>query len=95
MSYRVEYDSKVKWEQCTKPKGSYRVLLTGLFLMLFFLLVNFGWEEGKELLFQLMLPGDAHVTWNGMQQLSENLSSGIPLQFAIREFYNEILQGCY
>ena len=95
MSYRVEYNAALKWEQRTQAKGSHGFLWTGLFLLSFLLLVNLCWEEGKEVLFQILLPGDAHVTWNGMVQLSDNLRQGIPLSFAVREFCNEMLQGCY
>lgn len=95
MSYRVEYDSGIKWEKSRKSGGKYTWLWTGICFAGFVLLVNLFWDTGREVLLQLVLPGDTQVTWNGMQQLSENLRQGIPLQAAVHEFYNEILQGCY
>lgn len=95
MSYRVEYNSELKWEHKDERKGSSRYLWTGLFFLCFLMFVNLCWEEGKEVLFQILLPGDAHVTWNGMLHLSDNLRQGIPFSFAVQEFCNEMLQGCY
>lgn len=95
MAYRVEYDSKVKWEEQPKGKPSCRFLVGCGCFALFLILVSLHWSAGKEILVQLLLPGDAQATWNGMVQLSDNLRNGIPLSFAFREFCDGILQSCY
>ena len=95
MAYRVEYDSKVKWEQKSDRNPSRRFLMVCLFFAVFLALVNLNWGVGKEVLFQLLLPGDAHATWSGMLQFSDNLRNGIPVSFAFREFCDGILQSCY
>ena len=95
MAYRVEYNSKVKWEHRAEGRYFRRFLMAFGFFALFLILVGFNWSMGKEVLFQLLLPGDAHATWDGMVQLSENLRNGIPASFAFREFCNGILQSCY
>ena len=95
MAYRVEYDSKVKWEQRSEVNHFSRFFVGCIFFAVYLILVHLNWNTGKEVLFQLLLPGDAHVTWNGMVQMSDNLRNGIPLSFAFREFCNGILQSCY
>ena len=95
MAYRVEYRSRIKWEQKAETKGSCRYLWIGVFFLLFVTLVNLHWEEGRDLLFRLVLPGDSHVTWRCIQELMDSLRQGIPLSCAVQEFCNEILQGCY
>ena len=95
MPYRVEYDSRIKWEQSRKSGGKYLWLWTGICFAGFVLLVNLFWDAGREVLLQLVFPGDAQVTWNGVLQLTENLRQGISLQAAVQEFCNEILQSCY
>ena len=95
MAYRVEYNSKVKWEEQPKTNHSRRFFVGCAFFVLFLILVSLHWSAGKEILVQLLLPGDSQATWNGMVQLSENLRNGIPLSFAFREFCDGILQSCY
>ena len=95
MSYRVEYGSQFRWEQSRETGGKYVWLWTLFSFGVFVLLVNLFWDEGRELLLQLVLPGDAQATWNGMLQFSENLRQGLPLELAVQKFCNEILQGCY
>ena len=95
MAYRVEYRSKVKWEHRSERNHIRRYLVSFGFFAVFLILVCLNWSVGKEVLLQLLLPGDAHATWNGMVQLSENLRNGIPLSFAFREFCDGILQSCY
>lgn len=95
MSYRVEYDSGIKWEQSRKSGRKNLWVWTGICFAVFVLLVNLFWDAGREVLLQLILPGDARASWNGVLQLSDNLRQGIPLQAAVRDFCYEILQGCY
>ena len=95
MSYRVEYGEKIKWEKAEEDWGMRRVIITGIFCMFFVLLVHLFWEEGKEVMIRLLVPGDAVTTWNSVQQLAEHLRQGIPLEFAAKEFCHEILQTCY
>jgi len=94
MSYRVEYDSGGKPE-VQEQWGMRRVMITGVCFVLFLIFVNLFWQNGKALLFELMLPGDSVTTWNSVQQLTEQLRSGVPIQFAVKEFCNDILQGSY
>lgn len=94
MAYRVEYSSRIKWEQKVDEKKSGSMMWAGLFFVLFLCLVNLRWDEGRELLFQILLPGDAHVTWNCMQQLMDSLRQGTSVSCAVQEFCNEILQSC-
>ena len=95
MAYRVEYRSRIKWEQRTENKESGRYIWAGIFLLLFLILVNLNWPEGRELLFQRVLPGDAHVTWRCIQGLADSLGQGTSLPCAVQEFCNEMLQSCY
>lgn len=95
MSYRVEYDTEGKWERGSDAWGLRRFVTTAVFLLLFFLMVMVFWSDGKEILFQIFVPGDSITTWNEFQQLRDQLHQGIPFPFAFREFCHEILHGYY
>lgn len=94
MSYRVEYDSNVKLRK-KEQWGIRRAIATGICFAVFVLMVHLFWDEGNELLFKLLIPGDTVTTWSSVQQLTEQLRSGVPIQFAVKEFCSEILQGSY
>ena len=91
MSYRVEYAHCMK-DKCmaaTERKGSGAMVI--FFFLIFLGSVCFLWEEGKSVLFQLLLPGDAAKTWNSILTFAMDLNQGIPLEHAAREFCYEVL----
>jgi len=95
MSYRVEYDPDIKWGRKKEEWGIRRVIITGMFFFLFCAAVHSFWQEGRDVLFRLLLPGDAEITWSSLEQFTQNLQEGIPLRFAAREFCHGILQSGY
>lgn len=95
MSYRVQYDSDMKWEAEKKPGMGRRLWLTGLFLILFFVLVFRYWEDGAQVLRQVLLPGDAVTTWNSLNQFTWNLYQGVSLPVAAKEFCQNVMQSVY
>ena len=95
MSYRVEYDSQWKKEERTDSWGMRRVAMVCFFLFVFCLVVNLFWVQGRQLLLQVLVPGDAVVTLAHLEQLAQNLHQGTSVQTAVMEFCDGILQGCY
>lgn len=95
MSYRVQYDSNMKWEAEKKSWGVRRLWMIGLCFLLFVGMVFHFWKDGAQVLLQLLLPGDAAMTWLAMEQLTQNLYQGMPLPVAAQEFCYGIIQAVY
>lgn len=90
MGYRVEYETTTKrW----RGKGSGRFAgLTAAFLVLFLVLVNTYWSQGRMVLSQLLWPGDLTATKQAVEALVEELRWGEPIGDAVEGFCWEILQ---
>lgn len=95
MSYRVQYDWKGKSDSNKKTGTVRRLFVVSMFFILFLGLVFHFWEDGSEFLVNLLLPGDAVLTWNALEQLMQNLYGGMPLSVAAQEFYHGVLQSVY
>lgn len=95
MAYRLEYDTSCRWEKRKEEWGIQRVILSCLFFVLFILVVNLYWKEGRDILIRLVFPQDTVAAWNGLQQLTDQIRQGVPLKTAAENFCNEVLQGYY
>ena len=95
MSYRVQYDWSGKSDSDNKTWTVRRLFVVSMFFILFLGLVFHFWEDGSEFLVNLLLPGDAVLTWNALEQLMQNLYGGMPLSVAAQEFYHGVLQSVY
>lgn len=52
-----------------------------------------GWEEGREAVRQLLIPGDAAVTVGAVEELTANLRQGSGLREALQCFCIRVLDG--
>lgn len=92
MGYRVEYGrEKTKSEQW----GMRRILFTLLFLGVLAGTLKLSWPEGAKLARQLVLPEQVVAVWQGTDELAKNLGEGIPLRFALKEFYHGVTEGIH
>lgn len=90
MGYRVEYEPMEKRK--VEEKKSRRVpALTAAFLLFFFLLVHAFWPRGREVLGEILWPGDAAVTAAALEQFAQELRMGQPLGDAVEGFCREII----
>lgn len=95
MSYRVEYTWDLKWEKKKDEWGIRLVIVSGFFFVLFLLSVGIFWEQGREVLWQLVFPGDAVLTWNALEDFAGDIQQGIPLRFAAENFCQELVNSGY
>lgn len=92
MGYRITYQPMKKIRNLEKRR-SRRLALTGLFLVLFLIFTHVFWQEGRQFLQSLLIPGDAAVTVSAMEDFTHALSSGIPFSEAFAAFCHSILEG--
>lgn len=92
MSYRIEYGSG-KPRQQSKDPFSRRLLLTAAFLGIFCALVTLFWQEGRQLLYAILIPGDAEITLEAAEAFADSLSSGASFSHAAADFCRSVLQN--
>jgi len=95
MPYRVEYSWDTKWERQDEGWGMRLVVFTAAFFMLFLVLVNTYWQEGREVLLKLVFPGDTEAAMSAVSGFTANLEQGIPLKAAAEAFCRELLNRAY
>lgn len=91
MGYRVEYEP-VKKVRGAQKKTSRAATLTALCLLLFFLLVSGFWPRGREVLWDLLVPGDASVTVAALEDLTLELRNGEALSSALESFCQKVIR---
>lgn len=92
MGYRISYEPIKKLRGAEKRRTRIGALV-GIFFLLFLLMVNLFWAEGAAVLRELVMPGDAAVTALALEEMSENLKEGIPLQEAVEGFCRSIWEN--
>ena len=86
MGYRIDYDGMEKKE---KKHGYFAFqCLTALFLFLFLTFVSYRWEENRQKLCRLLLPGDSVAT--AVDRFANALHKGNSIQDAVAAFYWEM-----
>lgn len=93
MAYRIEYDGGNQKYEIIMPRQESFLWMISAALMLFILLTAFFWQEGWEVLRDMLIPGDDTVTLNALSGLMGNLHGGMELGEAIRAFCEEVLNG--
>ena len=68
-------------------------VFTGVFLLLFAAMTAAFWPEGREVLMEILLPGDPEVTWNALETMATQLRSGEAIGDAVMAFCREIVAG--
>lgn len=89
MGYRIEYEPSYGPRKRRTPKLA---VLTALCMLLFLLLVNTFWIQGKQALRELLLPGDAAVTASALEDLARDLREGEKLSFALESFCKKVIE---
>ena len=90
MSYYIEYDQKIS---NTQNVGIHFPFLTLCFLVLFVVLVNTFWSDGRMILQRILIPGDPETTLDAVHTFLDALRFGEPLSDAAEAFCREILIG--
>lgn len=93
MGYRIEYTDGGEKARSLKEKAPSRWLMTGMFLLVFAILVNCLYPRGKEVLEMIFWPGDKAQTVAALETMTEELGAGKPVGEAIEGFCREILDG--
>lgn len=91
MSYRIDYQPLKKMrgmEKRTAPGAS--LLALGVLVMI--LLTGALWPRGREVLGELLIPGEAAVTVSALENLTEDLCSGESLRDAVAEFCMQVME---
>lgn len=89
MGYRIEYLPIKKIRGAERNRGVLPCL-TAVWFLVFALLVNLYWPQGKMVLQRIVFPEKASVTAAAVDVLAENMRSGEDVYQAISAF----LQSC-
>lgn len=84
MGYQIRYDE-------TRGKQRHFTARLGVGLLVLGLLASCLWPRWADQLRQVVFPGDAAVTAAAMEELSQDLKTGVPLPQAWRQFCQSIL----
>ena len=95
MSYRIEYQPMKR--PGSRQGGSLRrPALTGMFFLLFVFLVDAFWPQGREMLRELLIPGDPDVTVEAFGVFANAIQSGSPFGDAAEAFCRTVMgHGAY
>lgn len=91
MGYRVEYQPMKKIRNAEKKRVRLPAL-TALFILLFLLLVNQMWPQGRALLRKALFPGDTAVTTSALDTFADELKAGNAFSTSFRNFCCTILE---
>lgn len=91
MSYRIVYGPMP--DPPGKETNSWCRVLTAVFLLLFVLGVRMVWPDGRELLRNLLLPGEPGVTEVALVDLVEDLRSGTAVGESFTAFCQQVIHG--
>ena len=81
VGYRIQYSAEAEAEK-RKRHGSGKIWMTALFLSVFFLGVHFFWPQGREVLRDILLPGDPESFRRGWECFLSQLHGRRSLFFA-------------
>ena len=84
MGYRIQY-KHLKNTSRPRAAGFSHFILTCSFFLLFLALTFRFWPEGTEVLREITLPGNAAVTTAALEELSQGLKEGFPLEQALSD----------
>ena len=93
MGYRIVYDRELEKHKQNRFRRGQVGLLTAAFFVMFILSVKLFWEEGTDMLWDILLPGNEDITRSAMDQMVAQLRSGVGLKEAVTAFCREIIAG--
>ena len=85
MGYRVVYRPIKKIRGSEKQKAR-RTALTALFFLVFLILVNTCWPQGRDFLREVLFPGDSSVAVMALENLADELKAGEGVWDAVENF---------
>ena len=91
MGYRVEYQPIKKTPGALK-KTSRAPAMTAVCRRLFLLVVNSIWPRGKEVLRDVLIPGDAAGTMAALEDFALELRAGEELPSAFETFCRNVIR---
>lgn len=83
MGYRICYEKK--------EKSSVWAMTLGWFLI-FLLLVGMFWPQGRQVLGDILLPGNRTVTVSALEELVQGIRAGESLEQAVEGFCRLVLE---
>ena len=93
MSYRIVYGDEPKKLMCHGIRLGRIAAYTALCFALFAVLTMAFWPEGKALIQDVFLPGDAAVTAQALENMVDHLRAGEAIGDAVVVFCREIIAG--
>ena len=93
MGYRVDYGPVGIGDKQGEKKRNVRFGLGLVFFGMFLFLTIQLWPEGREMLKQLLIPGDPAVTVTALENLAQELRCGAEISFALEGFCREIVEN--
>lgn len=91
MGYRVEYET-VRKVRRMEQRTTRLPALTAAAFVLFLVLVGSFWPKGKEVLREILIPGDPAVTVAALEDLAEELKTGTELDDALENFCQTVVR---
>ena len=91
MGYRVDYQPIRKVRGVQKQKRGIPALAAAFFL-LFLLLVNSAWPQGRDALQKLLFSGDMEATSAALEILADELKAGEALDSALQTFCRSVIR---
>lgn len=94
MGYRIEYQpiNPVRHGHIRRTRVG---ILTGLCFLLFLFLVTSFWPQGRDLLRELLIPGDPDVTMMALETFAGELRRGVTFSNAAESFCRILMEPSF
>lgn len=90
MGYQIVYEgASSKKTKVRSVSGNKRVIIWCVTIILVFCICSLGWRQTN--IWHYLLPGDPYVTGNAVENLVEEIRSGISVPDAVSAFCKEIV----
>lgn len=93
MGYRIQYEYSAVKKSLNEQTTRYKSFLYVIACLCVCCVIAFAAMRYRNMIWNLMLPGDPEITRNALSMLSENIREGMPVKEAIEVFCKEILYG--
>ena len=91
MGYRIDYGQPFDKKYPMPDRRSRLPWMVCIALLLFALLTNLFWPEGRAVLAEFLIPGDAAVTSAAFSDMVADVRAGVTVSDALAAFCREIL----
>ena len=91
MGYQIAYPGEKYKMSRRPPDRRLRRRMTALWFLIFLVTVCFFWQEGREVLRKILIPGDPEMTVAAVETMAEDISRGLPLKEAAAAFCRTVL----